>query len=216
MDLRLRCWNGNKRSVVGVAQSEACMVTELGGVRSGLQPFEEELAGSLVQDGIEQIGRQFDGDDGSLLLCMTLIVVSRQCGDGFSWGLVDLLHNILPRQMMFESSGGVVDLSVQTPRGSCLQPCLLMASLGSCGIMCCGSAWNTSSWRSLSSSWWRSPSKNSANASALPRMSVLVVAGFVLHVRGHLTQSMGCPERLHKPSVSRDRPHAKLTMLHDF
>ena len=32
----------------------------------------------------------------------------------------------------------------------------------------------------------------------------------------HLTQSMGCPERLHKPSVSRERPHAKLTMLHVF
>ena len=31
----------------------------------------------------------------------------------------------------------------------------------------------------------------------------------------HFTQSMGCPERLHKPSVSRERPEA-LTMLHVF
>ena len=32
----------------------------------------------------------------------------------------------------------------------------------------------------------------------------------------HVTQSMGCPERLHNLSVSHDRPRAELTMLLAF
>ena len=43
--------------------------------------------------GIEQLGRKVDGDNGSPLLYMALTVVSRQFGDGSSFGLMTLFYS---------------------------------------------------------------------------------------------------------------------------
>ena len=97
-----RCWGVNKWSVVEqsglMPASSADWLASSAGMKSWLK--------SLYKMGIEQVGWEFDGDDGSPPLCITLIVVSHQIGV-CSWGLRASLY--CRRKCYVESSGGVFD-----------------------------------------------------------------------------------------------------------
>ena len=70
---------------------------------------------SLYKMGIEQVGRQFDGDAGPPLLYITLIVVSRQFDGGCSRSLTALWYR---RSKCFLSLPvGYMIISALTPLG---------------------------------------------------------------------------------------------------
>ena len=80
-----------------------------------LVPFDGSLSELLecvqvVRRGVadvEQMGLHLDGDDVSLLLYLTWIVVSRQFGGGSSYGSMTLLYS--RSRCVFDSSAGMFD-----------------------------------------------------------------------------------------------------------
>ena len=78
-----RYWNVYMWSVVGLAWSGACLLNRLARVKCGLYTSEEDMA---------------ECDDGSPLLFMTLIVMSRHLRGSSVLGLMTLVYN---RRMCF-------------------------------------------------------------------------------------------------------------------